>query len=64
MPFLPNSLFLFLKTDASFHGVETVGDPDCRRWLLLYDIYHQAEPAAAQPAAAAPASGADVKFSF
>ena len=41
MPFLPNSLFIFVKTDASFHGVEPVMDPDTRRWLLLYDIFHQ-----------------------
>lgn len=38
-PFLPNSLFAFFKTDNSFHGVEPVADPDCRRWLLLYDIF-------------------------
>ena len=38
-PFLPNSLFVFFKTDNSFHGVEPVTDRDCRRWLLLYDIY-------------------------
>jgi len=38
-PFLPNSLFAFLKTDNSFHGVEPVMDPDTRRWLLLFDIY-------------------------
>lgn len=38
-PFAPNSLFAFFKTDNSFHGVEPVADPDCRRWLLLYDIY-------------------------
>lgn len=41
MPFLPNSLFIFVKTDASFHGVEPVVDSDTRRWLLLYDIFHQ-----------------------
>ena len=39
MPFLPNSLFAFFKTDNSFHGVEPVADPDTRRWLLLYDLY-------------------------
>ena len=39
MPFRPNSLFAFVKTSASFHGVEPVSDPDARRWLLLYDIY-------------------------
>jgi len=41
MPFLPNSLFVFFKTDRSFHGVEPVADPDTRRWLLLYDIFVQ-----------------------
>jgi hypothetical protein len=63
MPFAPNSLFCFLKTFNSFHGVEPVGDPDTRRWLLLYDIY--AREAANQnlaPGGAAPAQG--VKFSF
>jgi len=43
MPFLPNSLFVFCKTDNSFHGVEPVTDPDTRRWLLLYDIFHRVE---------------------
>lgn len=38
MPFMPNSMFAFVKTDNSFHGVEPVSDPDVRRWLLLYDI--------------------------
>lgn len=48
-PFAPNSLFAFFKTDNSFHGVEPVADPDCRRWLLLYDIYVR-ENAPAKPA--------------
>jgi hypothetical protein len=39
MPFLPNSLFAFARTDSSFHGVEPVNDPNTRRWLLLFDIY-------------------------
>jgi hypothetical protein len=39
MPFLPNSLFTFARSDISFHGVEPVSDPDCRRWLLLFTIY-------------------------
>lgn len=39
VPFMPNSMFAFAKTDNSFHGVEPVADPDTRRWLLLYDIY-------------------------
>jgi hypothetical protein len=38
MPFLPNAMFAFVKSDKSFHGVEPVTDPDVRRWLLLYDI--------------------------
>lgn len=38
MPFLPNSMFAFVKGDTSFHGVEPVTDPDVKRWLLLYDI--------------------------
>lgn len=46
MPFVPNSLFVFLKTDLSFHGVPPVGDPDTRRWLLLYDIYANKSPGA------------------
>ena len=60
MPFVPNSLFCFLKTHNSFHGVEPVADPNCRRWLLLYDIYARDPAKAAQPAAAPPG----VKFSF
>ena len=66
MPFLPNSLFVFFKNDVSFHGVEPIKDADCRRWLLLYDMYvvepakTGAAPGALTGAAAAPA----VKFSF
>lgn len=47
-PFLPNSMFAFFKTDNSFHGVEPVGDPDTRRWLLLFDIFVR-EPAPPKP---------------
>jgi len=61
MPFLPNSLFCFLKTYNSFHGVEPVGDPDTRRWLLLYDIYAREATNTAQ---FAPPSPPGVKFSF
>jgi hypothetical protein len=39
MPFQPNAMFAFVKTDNSFHGVERVADPDTKRWLLLYDVY-------------------------
>ncbi|MBS1217232.1 MAG: methyltransferase FkbM family [Proteobacteria bacterium] len=62
-PFAPNSLFAFFKTDNSFHGVEPVADPDCRRWLLLYDIFVY-DSAAAEPAAAAPVASSNVKFTF
>jgi hypothetical protein len=62
MPFLPNALFAFLKTDISFHGVEPIADEDCRRWLLLYDIYvDQPQQKLVDPAPATPAT---VKFSF
>ncbi len=61
--FAPNSLFAFFKTDNSFHGVEPVADPDCRRWLLLYDIY--VRQAATPPAAASsPVGQPKMKFSF
>jgi len=47
MPFKPNSMFCFVKSDHTFHGVEPVVEPDVRRWLLLYDIkaYTVAAPA-------------------
>lgn len=62
MPFVPNSLFAFFKTDNSFHGVEPVADPDCRRWLLLYDIYlGQAGASQAEPQ---PAAKPRFRFSF
>ena len=44
MPFLPNSLFTFVKTDNSFHGVEPVLDADCKRWLLLFDVFMEQVP--------------------
>lgn len=38
-PFRPNTLFGFVKTSNSFHGVEPLAeDENCRRQLLLYDI--------------------------
>jgi hypothetical protein len=61
MPFLPNSLFCFLKTYNSFHGVEPVSDENCKRWLLLYDIYARESPKAAPTFSEAPQG---VKFSF
>jgi len=38
-PFRPNTLFGFVKTANSFHGVEPLAESDaCRRQLLLYDV--------------------------
>jgi hypothetical protein len=39
MPFAPNSLFGFFKTDHSFHGVEEIRDERIERNVLLYNIY-------------------------
>jgi hypothetical protein len=68
MPFKPNSLFVFVKTDNSFHGVEPVTDPDTKRWLLLFDIYArlpQTQNVDLAPAAAAPKPApANVSFKF
>jgi hypothetical protein len=49
MPFKPNSLFTFVKGDRSFHGVEPVGDPDTRRWLLLFDVFMDQQSQPGQP---------------
>jgi hypothetical protein len=38
MEYRPNTLFAFMKTDNSFHGVEPIGDAGVLRDLLLYDI--------------------------
>ena len=39
MPFAPNALFGFFKTDRSFHGVDQILDDNVERNLLLYNIY-------------------------
>jgi hypothetical protein len=39
MPFLPNALFGFFKTDHSFHGVEAIRADGVERNALLYNIY-------------------------
>jgi hypothetical protein len=39
MPFKPNSLFGFLRTDRSFHGVDQINEEGVVRDLLLYNIY-------------------------
>ena len=38
MPYVPNTLFAFMKTPRSFHGVEPIKDEGIERALLLYDI--------------------------
>lgn len=39
MPFVPNSLFAFVRADFSFHGVEPIADAAIERDLLLYNVY-------------------------
>lgn len=41
MPYVPNALFAFFKTDYSFHGVDPITDSNVERNLLLYNIYVQ-----------------------
>ena len=36
MPFIPNSLFAFVKTERSFHGVEPIQDEGFERNLMNY----------------------------
>ena len=38
MPFRRNSLFCFVKTDNSFHGVEPIADEAIERDLILYNL--------------------------
>jgi hypothetical protein len=42
MPFVPNALFAFFKTDRSFHGLDQINEGAVQRDLLLYNIYVQA----------------------
>ena len=41
MPYKPNTLFAFVKTVQSFHGVERVDEPNVHRDLLFLDIKTQ-----------------------
>jgi hypothetical protein len=43
MPYVPNALFAFMKTNNSFHGVEPVEEADAQRDLLLYDVRGELE---------------------
>lgn len=66
MPFLPNTLFAFLKTHNSFHGVEPIQETGVRRDLLLYDIKvaNAPELTQQQPVMTAQAASSASKFSF
>jgi hypothetical protein len=59
MPYVPNTLFAFLKTPVSFHGVEPVTEPAFHRSLLLYDLHL----ITAQTSAPAPATN-KASFTF
>jgi hypothetical protein len=41
IPFLPNSVFGFFKSDRSFHGVEPLGEQELPRNLLSYQLLWQ-----------------------
>lgn len=66
MPYLPNTLFAFLKTPGSFHGVEPIREPGIRRDLLLYDIKVENPPELRrpQPPQEQPAASAASNFTF
>ena len=51
MPYVPNTLFAFMKTGNAFHGVEPIADANVERALLLYDIRiaNAPDPAPATP---------------
>ena len=44
MPYVPNTLFAFPKSDYCFHGVEPIAEGEARRDLLLYDIFREEMP--------------------
>ena len=46
VPYVPNTLFGFLKTPNAFHGVEPIAETNVERALLLYDIKSEDAPAA------------------
>jgi hypothetical protein len=66
MPYLPNSMFAFVKTHNSFHGVEPIKETGIRRDLLLYDIKVKDPPELRQqaPAATPAALGPLAKFTL
>lgn len=66
MPYRPNTMFAFLKTSNSFHGVEPITEANIRRDLLLYDIKVQNPPELAQQTQSSqqPAVKPAANFSF
>jgi hypothetical protein len=62
MPYVPNALFAFMKTDNSFHGVEPITDENVRRDLVLYDI--RVELTEQRPRQAAAPAASAVKFTM
>jgi len=50
MPFAPNSLFAFVKTSSSFHGVEPIREEGVARDILLYDLRLKILPGGQAPA--------------
>lgn len=44
MPYVPNTLFAFMKTPNAFHGVEPIADAAVERALILYDVKLRKEP--------------------
>ena len=60
MPYVPNTLFAFMKTPNAFHGVEPVTEPNIERALMLYDI--KARKTAAN--AVQPSAKPNTTFSF
>ena len=49
MPYVPNTLFAFMKTDNAFHGVEPIAERNVERALMLYDIRVDNAPVPAPP---------------
>ncbi len=62
IPYLPNSLFAFVKTNNSFHGVEPVTDAEARRDLLAYDVKVANRPELSQRIPAGSAAGSVPRF--
>jgi len=64
MEYLPNTLFAFMKTPDSFHGVEPITQPGVQRDLLLYDIKVTLPQQGVRAGATAAGDASRIKFSF